>query len=188
MQDSYQDRVQEIRYQFIDRKKRRKADMFMAQWLNFKIAITQNRSARTIKKQEAELNHFFNQPEFKKMFEEDAKRTEAAIFSEIKDSAQLYQKSCSEDSHYTSKLFGLMKMKNDEIANKAGMEVYEMMIQTLMEMADCFWRNQMIAALHLAYQDVFGQEAIKAELFFDNPIIYEKFEKIMDKVLDVEEN
>ena len=44
------------------------------------------------------------------MFEEDAKRTEAAIFSEIKDSAQLYQKSCSEDSHYTYKVTSCVRL------------------------------------------------------------------------------
>ena len=37
MQDSYQNKIKAIRYQYIDRKKKRKGDMFVAQWLNLKL-------------------------------------------------------------------------------------------------------------------------------------------------------
>lgn len=183
MQDSYKNKIKAVRYQYLDSKKKRKGDMFVAQWLNLKIVVGQSRSARNIKKIENELNNFYTQSELQTMLSENSKIAKKVIFEEIKDAATIYQQACSEDSHYTTRLFGLMKMKEDEIANKAGDEVYNQVIRSLMLMSDSFWRNQMIVAIHLAYQEVFGKHAIKADLFFEEPDEYDTFEKIMEKTI-----
>ena len=148
-----------------------------------KIAVAQSNSARNIRKIEKELNDFYRQPDLHALLSENSKIAKKAIFNEIKDSATVYQQACAEDSNYASKLFGLMKMKEDEVANKAGNEVYNQVVRSLLLMSDSFWRNQMIVAIHLAYQEVFGKNAFKADLFFEEIDEYNEFEKIIEKTI-----
>ena len=79
-------------------------------------------------------------------------------------------------------------MKDNEIAFKAAKEVYQVLIPTLMEMNEHIWRNHMITALHVAYQEIFAQHAFKSENMFDdaNLQLSEEFNKIVAHTLENE--
>ncbi|NLJ69971.1 MAG: hypothetical protein GX328_00705 [Clostridiaceae bacterium] len=163
----YQDKIRDIRFKYVDRKQERKADLFMGLWLELKISVTQNQSKRVIIKQEKRLNEFFSKKEILAMLEENKEIAQKALYLEILDSALIYQKACLEDRNYGSKFLNLIRMKDDEIAYKAAKEVYQIIIPALMSMDNRFWRNQMITALHVAYQEIFAKEAFKPEILFD---------------------
>lgn len=179
----FKEKLNEIRYQYVDRKKQKKGDIFLSKWLEVKITGTQSMSARVIRNLEKSLQKFFNQKEISQLFELNEKKAEKALYKEISDSAKTYQESCLSDSTYGSKLFSLMKMKPEEIANKAGEEVYTIVIPVLMGMSDYIWRNQMITAIHLAYQEVFIENAKRVEDYYDNPDMLEKFHTIINQTI-----
>ncbi len=181
MDNQYREKVREIRFKVIKGHPERKADLLIGQWINLKITIGQRNSPRTIKRAERELNNFFNQKSLREVFAENPKALKEAFFEEIKDSARIYQEACLSDRHYGSRLFNLLKMKPEEVAEKAGSEVYEILIPSLLEMQEVFWRNQMIAAIHSAYQEVFAENAIKAELYFSDHDQYLEFERIVNQ-------
>ncbi len=181
--DMAREKIRQIRFKKINRRTNTEADLFIGQWLNLKIAIAQRNSLKVIKRQERELEQFFTQKAIQALLDENRALAEKVIFENIVDSAKIYQESCATDSHYGSKLFNLLKMKADEVASKAGDEVYHLIVPALLEMTDTFWRNQMLAAIHIAYQEAFGKEALKAEYFFDDQITYDQFDKIVSQTL-----
>ncbi len=181
--DQIREKIKEVRYKTIDKKADRKADLFVGQWLNLKVGVTQNSSLRILKREQKNLNKFFTQKGIQTLLDENRELSEQVIFENILDSARIYQNACATDPNYGSKLFNLMKMKSDEVANKAGDEVYGIVVPALLKMDNLFWRNQMLATIHLAYQEVFGKEANKAELYFSDRQEFENFDNIVNKTL-----
>lgn len=181
--ETVQEKIEQIRFKKIYRKTDQKADLFVGQWLNLKIAITQRNSLKVIKREEKELQKFFTQNGIQDLLDQNREMTEKIIFENIIDSAKLYQEACATDPHYGSKLFNLLRMKADEIANKAGNEVYCLIVPALLEMEDTFWRNQMLAAIDIAYQEIFAKEALKAESFFADQMTYDKFDRIVNRTI-----
>lgn len=162
----FQEKLQDVRYKNIGRKEDRKADLMIGLWLELKISITQSGVFRSIRKQEKKLDKFFSDPIILEMFKENEVEAEKALYQEIYDSALKYQQACLDDRSYGSKLFNLIRMKDDELAHKAGKEVYQILIAALLEMDEKIWRNQMIAALHLAHQKTFAQNTINPQYYF----------------------
>lgn len=179
----YQEKLKSIRYKYVDRKKERKGDFFLAQWLELKITITQNQSMRAAKTQEKHLQKFFTQKEILELLENQETKAQQAIYLEILDSAKIYQKSCLTDPSYGSKFFNVMRMNPQEIANKAAREVYEIIIPALLVMSEYLWRNQMITAIHLAYQEVFSENANKAENYFEDIDSLHAFQNIVERTI-----
>ena len=181
----YQERIHELRFKYVDRKKQRKADLLMGLWLELKISVTQSQSKRMIVRLEKSINKFFSQKEILTMLEEDTLAVQKALYAEILDSALIYQKANLEDRHYGSKFLNFVKMKDDEIAYKAAREVYQVIIPALMRMSDQIWRNQMITALHVAHQEIFAQNTYRPEALFDAAKlqVYEEFNKIVTNTL-----
>ncbi|HHU52839.1 MAG TPA: hypothetical protein GXZ43_02000 [Clostridiaceae bacterium] len=181
----YQEKIRDLRFAYIDRKKQRKADLFIGLWLELKISVVQSQSMRSIINQEKQLNNFFSKQEIITLLEENKQEAQKALYAEILDSALLYQSACLEDRHYGSKFFNLIRLKDDEIAYKAAKEVYNDIISALLGMNDYTWRNYMITALHVAYQEVFNKNALKPEIMFDkdDPQLLDKFTQIINNTL-----
>lgn len=177
----YQEKIRDIRFAYVDHKQQRKADLFIGLWLKLKISVAQSQSKRVIGKQEKHLNKFFSNKEILTMLEENEQAVRKALYAEILDSALIYQRACLEDHNYGSKFLNLIRMKNNEIAYKAAKEVYQIIIPALMRMNEQIWRNQMITALHVAYQEIFAEDALKPEILFDDAKLQlnEEFNKIV---------
>ncbi|MGB4610051.1 MAG: DUF6553 family protein [Saccharofermentanales bacterium] len=181
----YQEKIRDIRFIYVDRKQQRKADLFLGLWLELKISVVQSHSMRAIVKQEKQLNNFFSKKEIVALLEENKEIAQKALYAEILDSARIYQKACLEDRTYGSKLLNLIRMKDDEIAYKAAKEVYQIIIPALLAMSNRNWRNQMITAVHLAYQEVFRDNALKPDILFDEADleVRDEFTNIISKTL-----
>ncbi len=171
--------VQDLRYKYLGKKQANKADLMVGLWLNLKLLTSQRLSQRQIKKQEKEIAKFFDQEPLQKLLEAEPELGREAIYQEILDSARIYQEACRTDPHYGSKLFNLVKLKDDELADKAGQEVYRQIIKPLLMMDQSFWRDQMVCALHQAYQEVFKDHALKAELYFSDQEDYQVFDRLV---------
>lgn len=183
MENKYLDLINSIRYKEIKGMTDQKADFLIGQWLNLKISVTQKKNLRAIKKAQQELDKFFHQKALAKAYEENPDALKEAFYEALLDSAKLYQEACRTDHHYGSKLFNLMKMKPEEVAEKAGREVYELLVPALLQMDKVFWRNQMLTAIHLAYQEVFAETANKAELYFTDREEYNQFDQIINQTV-----
>lgn len=171
--------IQDVRYKYLGKKQANRADLMVGLWLNLKLLTSQRMSQRQLKKQENELAKFFDQKAIQELLAAEPDLGRMALYQEILDSARIYQEACRTDPHYGSKLFNLVKLKDDELADKAGQEAYQQIIRPLLAMDRTFWRDQMVCALHTAYQEVFKDHALKAELYFSDQEDYQNFDRII---------
>lgn len=124
-----------------------------------KIILQQRGGARTFREAEKLYLAMAEDPELTAILHEGGLDKELQAVAD--ESCELYLRSCREDDSYGRKFFRLVRMKADEVAEKAGFEVYRILLPFFLECRDTAVRLPLMRALHSAYGRVFTETADK---------------------------
>lgn len=163
--ESVAEKLYDYRHFFIDRNKTRRGDRFLSLWIEFKLLAGQGIGKRNAGRAKKFYEKFFADKELRRILEPVA-NVDEIMFAQLIDSAEVYMRACKEDRQYGSKLFALMRMKDEEIAVKAANDVYDSIVQLLLILPRDDMRDRLIFAIHHAYQTVFDEYAIGAEQYY----------------------
>ncbi|HAL73549.1 MAG TPA: hypothetical protein DCM45_00480 [Clostridiales bacterium] len=135
------------------------ADTFLALWANLQLYTASRRWSIPKKQIRKELNRVFENPQLQTALQAAGSESQNMMLSELKDSAVLYFTTCQKDTNYSSVLFNLIKMKDDQVASKAANGAAEGILLPLMLVEDLAWRDEMVEAVCSAYTEVFSEQA-----------------------------
>lgn len=142
------------RFESIGRRAERYGDKFI-EFISLLIFYSQNYSSRSaMKRARKDRDRFFNRPPMQKALHE-AIHPQELLLLEFNDAAEIFLRACREDKHYSSRLFALVKMKDNDVATKAAEDIAIGMMGYLCQLGMIPETDQLIRALHRAYPIVF---------------------------------
>lgn len=144
------------RYEAVDRHATRYGDKFI-EFISILLFYSQNYPSRgSQKRARKERDKFLARPALVKAMAE-AVHPEEALLQEFRDAAEVYLKACRDDKHYGSKLFELVKLKEDDVAAKAAGDVASGVMAYLVQLGMTPQTDLMIQGLHMAWTSVFSK-------------------------------
>jgi len=146
------------RYQPV-RHSEQPADTFLALWANLLLYTSSHRWSMPKKQIRKDFNRVFESPQLQAALQAAGAERQNMMLLELHDSARLYFTTCQKDTNYSSVLFNLIKMKEDQVASKAASGAAEGILLPLLLVDNLAWRDEMIAAVCSAYTDVFSEQA-----------------------------
>lgn len=135
------------------------ADMFLALWANMVLDLASRRWFFPRKQIIRNLSRVFDQPSLREALAAAGAEGETMLLAELKDSARLYFSTCQKDTNYSSVLFNLIRMKDEQVAAKAASGAVEGILAPLLQIGETPWLDEMIAAVCSAYPEVFPGNA-----------------------------
>ncbi len=135
------------------------ADLFLGVWTNLLLNVTGSNWRLPLKKIRRDLDVFFNRPVLLDAMRDAGDQAAEYLQDELDDSAKLYFMTCKQDNRYSALLFGLIKLKPEQIAAKSAAETIEGFVRPLLHLTDCAWCAPMITAVCQAYRTVFPEYA-----------------------------
>ncbi|NLC84289.1 MAG: hypothetical protein GX749_04335 [Ruminococcaceae bacterium] len=142
------------RYVKLSRKEERYGDKFLELITTLLFFSHNYGSPRLFKRARKDYDRFFNTPEFQKAMSEAAD-TQQALRLEFLDAAILYLRSCREDKHYGSRLFDIVRLKDDQIALKAATDIANNIMYYLYQLGMPQHADLLIQALHRGWSTIF---------------------------------
>lgn len=144
------------RYEAVDRHATRYGDKFI-EFISILLFYSQNYPSRgSQKRARKERDKFLARPALVKAMAE-AVHPQEALLLEFRDAAEVYLKACRDDKHYGSKLFELVKLKEDDVAAKAAGDVASGVMAYLVQLGMTPQTDLMILGLHMAWASVFSK-------------------------------
>lgn len=142
------------RFERVGRHENRYGDKFV-EFISTLIFYSQNYPSRgAMKRARKDRDRFLARPVMLKAMAETT-HPKALLLQEFYDAAEIYLKACHDDKHYGSKLFELVKLKEEDIAIKAAEDVAIGMMGYLCQLGMTPQTDLLILALHKAYAAVF---------------------------------
>lgn len=136
---------------------RGKGDRFLQPWLFCHVYASGSRSRGERKRASRELTRFFKQTPLQTILEEAGSEGEALVEGELMDSAAKYLAICRDDDGFGRKLFGLVRMKQEEKDDKILRDVYQAMLPLLVALKDLKEGPAMVKALDLACRRLYPE-------------------------------
>lgn len=130
-----------------------KGDRIIQMLIFCKISLQEGTGNRVFRKAEDLYIKVAEDPELQQILKEGDSTDELADL--IYESCLIYVRSCREDDSYGRKFFNIIRMKAEEVAEKAGLEIYHLLIPFFFECRDTAMRIPFIQSLHRAYQEMF---------------------------------
>ncbi len=142
-----------VRFQAV-RHQEEVGDTFMAFWVNMNLeGVTRSgRSAR--KKIEKDINKFLNRPDLLAAMAEVGDQADRLLFDELQDAIFRYFSTCQTDRQYTTYLFNLKKLTDDQVSAKTASQTVDNMILPLLDI-DSPWQAVLIRAVATAFGQAF---------------------------------
>jgi len=137
----------------------RPADTFLGLWANLLLDSSARRLSFPKKQIRKNLSRVFEHPQLIEALSAAGPEGAGMLLEELKDSARLYFTTCRMDSNYSSLLFNMIKMKDDQVADKAARSTAKGILVPLLMLDEMPWRDEMIEAVCSAYPEVFTSDA-----------------------------
>ncbi len=131
------------------------ADSFVGLWANLSILGNGSQTVFGKKQTVRDIEKFFKQPQLQEAIQSAGDDAKELLLAELSDSAEIYLQTCCSDSHYSSMLFGFVKLKDKDIAGKAARDVAYNIIGVLINIGRPAWSDQMIQAMWQKWPGVF---------------------------------
>lgn len=142
------------RFEPIGRHELRYGDKFM-EFIATLTFYSQNYPSKgAMKRARKDRDKFLSRPGLLKAMAEAA-RPQEMLLQEFYDTAELYLKACRDDKHYGSRLFDLVKLKEEDVAAKAAEDVAIGMMGYLCSLGMTPQTDLLVQALHQAYPAIF---------------------------------
>lgn len=133
------------------------ADLFLGCWADLLILKAKSGWRIPVKKIGRHLNAFFRRAELSEAMQDAGAEADRYLQAELDDSILLYFRSCRTDSRYTTNLFGMLKLKDEQVAAKSAAEAVDGLIRPLLALVDFKHNIAMIHAVCRAYPEVFPE-------------------------------
>ncbi len=143
-------------------------DRFLQPWLFCHVYATGSKRKGEMKRAYKEIKRFFGQKELQKIREQAGVEGDRLIEEEIYDSANAYLTICRDDDGFGKKLFGLLRMKQDEKEDKIIHDVYNGMIPLLGRIDEFTERLAMMRAIDLACRALYPQRLDDMKAWIDS--------------------
>ncbi len=130
--------------------KKEKGDRFLQPWLYGHVFATGQSGRGERKRAQKELKRFFTQKELRAILDQAGQDGQTLLETQLHDSARKYLKLCLSDDGFGRKLFGLVRMKEEEKEDKIIRDVYRSMIPLFLALPDLEEAEVMIQALDRA--------------------------------------
>lgn len=150
--------LEAFRFFELEGKTGERGDRFLMPWIYCSLFGTGRQGGGERKRALRELRKFFNQKEMKRLATLAGDRWNDCLREQLYDSAHKYITLCRDDPDYGKKLFGLLRMKKDEVDRKLFQSVYNDMISLLFRIADFPERELMIESLDLAFLTIYPEK------------------------------
>ncbi len=111
---------------------------------------------RNMKRARKDVERFFARPELRQALAEAAGPRQALLL-EFHDAAEVYLRACRDDRHYGSRLFDIVKLKEEEVAAKAAEDVAVHMMHYLVALGLPEQSDLLVMALHRAWPVIFDK-------------------------------
>lgn len=139
-------------YRFFDIKDgKEKGDRLLEPWILLLTTGRSGVSARKLRRFEKQLAQFFSRRELTNAFSMAGSKADTLLYEQLLDSAKNYLKITVSDPGYNSSLFGLIKLKDEDRAQKLAADVHKYMQGTLLLLEQSPYRAPMMRALHRAF-------------------------------------
>jgi len=147
--------IEKIRFKEKNKRTDEKADTFIGLWVT---VIYHGRNSQGIfsrKRAVKEINRFWKDREIANILDDAQEYAEKLVYEQLYDSALGYYDACKTDRHYGSKLFDIVKLKPDEIAEKTASDIVKYVFRYLLGFDDIMYRDQIIKAAWFSFDPAF---------------------------------
>ena len=137
--------------------RREPGDRFLQPWLYCHVYASGSRNKGERKRASKDLKRFFKQRQLQDLLDRAGPDGPALLEEHVFDSAAKYLQICRDDDGFGRKMFGLMRMKQEEKEDKIISDVYRAMIPLLASLTDMEEGPVMMRALDQACRHLYPQ-------------------------------
>lgn len=142
------------RFECVSRKEERYGDKFI-ELIATILFYSQNYPGRhAMKRARKDVDRFFGRPALKSA-EASAENPRRTMLLEFHDAAEIFLRACRDDKHYGSRLFEIVKLKEDEVAEKAARDVAVNIMHYLVQLGMPAQSDLLLMGLHRAWPIIF---------------------------------
>jgi predicted nucleic acid-binding Zn-ribbon protein len=154
----WKDRIEQIRFQVWNKKTGEKGDTFIGFWSMLMFHGRNSRGFFGLKRAAKEANRFWQKPAIAEVLAEAGDQAEKLIAEQLYDSARAFYQTCRDDRHYGSKMLDMVKLKPEQIADKAAAEVSELIFSYWLHFEPIAYRDHIYRAAWFAYAPSFAEK------------------------------
>ncbi len=175
--------IEEVRFKIWNKKTGEKGDTFIGFWTMLIFHGRNSKGFFSIKRASKEANKFWQQPGIGEVLAQSGNQAEKLVSEQLYDSARAFYQTCREDRHYGSKMLDMVKLKPEQIADKAAAEVSELIYSYWLKIEPISYRDEIFRAAWFAFAPVFSE---KSEALADRvKALPEEERRLLSKIIGI---
>ncbi len=143
------------RFRILDRKTGQKADHFVGFWTSLLFHSNTNRSNWGLRSARKEIERFFERRELQEALALAGENGLRLLCEQLVDSGEVFLQTCRDDRRYGSKLLDMIRLKPEDVANKAAFDICYHVLSFLVHLDRPAQSDLVIFAAVMAYPRVF---------------------------------
>ena len=151
--------IENVRFKIWNKKTGEKGDTFIGFWSMLIFHGRNSRGFFGLKRASREANKFWQQSVIGDVLIEAGDQAKKLISEQLYDSARAFYQTCREDRHYGSKMLDMVKLKPEQIADKAAAEVSEQIFSYWLKFEPISYRDEIFRAAWFAFSSVFTEKS-----------------------------
>jgi hypothetical protein len=144
-----------VRFKVLDPKKDLRGDLLIGLWSMLLFHAQNSNTKWSINRARKDIGGFFLDKKWAQALEQAGDQRSRLIASELLDSADVFLKTCRDDSKYGSRLMGVMRMQPQDIARKAANDMLGTVIRYLLKIGEPGESAAIIHAIVMGYPRAF---------------------------------
>lgn len=145
------EQFESVRFKVFNHKTGEKGDTLIGFWSTLMFHGRNSRGFFGIKRARKEVDKFWQHPVIAQAIADAGSLADRLISEQLYDSIKIFFKTCREDRHYGSKLLDMMKLKPEQIADKAAADVCGLIYQYWLTLEPIRYRDQIFRAAWHAF-------------------------------------
>ena len=147
--------IEAARFKVYDKRTGDRGDTFIGFWTMLMFHGRNSRGFFGLKRARKEADKFWQQSAMSKVIDAAGDQAEKLVSEQLYDSARVFYQTCREDRHYGSKMLDMVKLKPEQIAEKAAGEVCNLIFQYWLNFEPIMFRDQIFRAAWYAFAPSF---------------------------------
>ncbi len=150
--------IEDVRFKVWNKKTGEKGDTFIGYWTMLIFHGRNSKGFFGVKRASKEANKFWLQPIIGEVLAQAGDQAGKLVSEQLYDSARAFYQTCREDKHYGSKMLDMVKLKPEQIAEKAAAEVCDLIYSYWLKFEPISYRDEIFRAAWFAFAPVFSEK------------------------------
>lgn len=157
--NEWKNEIENIRFKVWNKKTGEKGDTFVGFWTMLIFHGRNSKGFFGIRRAIREANRFWQQPEIGSILNRAENQSTQLVSEQLYDSVRAFYQTCREDRHYGSKMLDMVKLKPEQIADKAAADVCDNIFSYWLKIEPISYRDEIFRSAWFAFAPVFLEKS-----------------------------